>query len=110
MKLNFKFIPFRSNSSLIFCVFILSWSLFAALFSLLLLHGCQQGITPLPIPLVTLTAVEVGVTDVTLKLTVTNANDLEQISIERNGKEIRQIYCLGDSIVLIQLEMDTWGI
>jgi len=43
--------------------------------------------------------VDVGVTEVALQLTVTDADQVQQISVERDGKEISRISCSGDSII-----------
>jgi hypothetical protein len=64
----------------------------------LVLISCHQGVTPLPFPAIVLTAVDVGVTDVLLKVSVANTEYNQQISVERDGKEIRRGSCSGDSM------------
>jgi hypothetical protein len=91
LKFIFNIFSFISNLSIYFCAF-------GALYLLFIFPGCQQGITPLPFPLVTLTAVDVGVTDATLKLAVVTDNNPEQISIERDGEEIKRLAVYSDSI------------
>jgi hypothetical protein len=66
--------------------------------SYFLLPGCQQGVTPFLLPVISLSAVDVGVTDVALQVRVTNTNQAQQISVERDGKEICRFDCTGDSI------------
>jgi hypothetical protein len=83
-------LKYLHNCTLYFCTF-LNLSYF-------LLLGCQQGVTPFLFPDISLSIVDIGVTDVALRLTLTKTNQSQLISVERNGKEVYRFFCSGDSI------------
>jgi hypothetical protein len=69
------------------------------LYLLIIFSGCQQGIITQSLPVISLSGLDIGVTDVVLEIAVANANHNQQVSLERDGQVIRQFICSSDSLI-----------
>jgi hypothetical protein len=87
--------PFFNLSSLLFTLCL---TLSLCLFVSLSLLSCSEGTTPFPLPVISLSALDAGVTEVLLEVKVDNSRGSPQVSVERDGTEIRRLACADDSL------------